>query len=189
MDVFLWIGWIISCHRGCWHSSGRPPATRYGSAWSHRLHAGGRARFTGVLPGVGGHRDDSRAQLGFVPCRDAPAGLEPVHLRHLHIHQHHVPRLALDGIDRLRGGAGDFGLGWRLVGYVGSCACCRGRPVGWRSQQDRRRPAPVPLLRPERWLMAARAGSVRPGHGARGDGRDLGAHSPLRPARRLIWAH
>jgi len=33
--------------------------------------------------------------------RQAAARLEPVHLRHLHIHQHHVIGLALDAFDRL----------------------------------------------------------------------------------------
>ena len=65
------------------------------------VHSRRHAQLAIALHGVGRHGDDPRAtHVGPAPV-DLAGGLEAVHLRHLHVHQNHVVRLPLDGVDRL----------------------------------------------------------------------------------------
>ena len=72
------------------------------------IHAGLQAHLPVALHGVGRHGDDAR------PLRSAgqraqmrARRLQPVHLRHLHVHQHHVVGLALDRLDGFQAVGGD----------------------------------------------------------------------------------
>ncbi len=77
------------------------------------VHTGGDARLAVALHGVGGHGDDPDrlgAALGRDrPGADAAGGLQTVHLRHLHVHQHEVVRELLDGLHRFDAVRGDVG--------------------------------------------------------------------------------
>jgi hypothetical protein len=69
----------------------------------------GEAVLAVALHGVGGHRDDARALAGRPALHDATRRLEAIHIRHLHVHRHHVVDLALDRLDRLEAVAGHVG--------------------------------------------------------------------------------
>jgi hypothetical protein len=64
------------------------------------VHAGGQAAFTIALHGVRGQRNDwyVPAAFGLVPS-DRRSRLEPIHLRHLHVHEDDV-ETRLTGLQR-----------------------------------------------------------------------------------------
>ena len=64
------------------------------------VHAGLEAQLALALHRVRRHRDDVRPRSR-PPLVDAPGRLEPVHLRHLDVHEHRVVGLALERLQRL----------------------------------------------------------------------------------------
>src|SRR4029434_161012 len=63
------------------------------------VHARGEALLAVALHRVRRHRHDARAIVRFTARDDAARGFEPVHLRHLNVHQHDVVDLALHAFD------------------------------------------------------------------------------------------
>ena len=66
------------------------------------VHAGGEAGLVVAAHGVGGDRHDRHAgkpRVGRAP--DPPRRLQPVHHRHLHVHEHEIVRFGLKRLERL----------------------------------------------------------------------------------------
>ena len=76
------------------------------------VHARRQAAFPVALQGVGGHGDDRGMGAGArLAGPDRGGRLEPVHLRHLHVHQHGIERRAVvQGVERLAAVADDHDL-------------------------------------------------------------------------------
>src|SRR5215472_8292975 len=73
------------------------------------VHARSQAQFAVALHGVGCHRYDARALARGPPRGDLARGLKAIHLRHLHVHQHHIVGLASDALYGLDAVAGEVG--------------------------------------------------------------------------------
>ena len=141
----------ISRSRKAWRSKTRGPAGAAGTAAGGFVgviepfvedggHGLGRDRFGNVivharletalavaLHGVGGHGDDG--DLGIGDCGSARTngrgGLETVHDRHLHVHEHQVIGNRFQGLDGLAAVA--HGVGCENPVFPG----CPGPPAGW----------------------------------------------------------
>ena len=66
------------------------------------VHAGGDTKLAVALHRIGGEGDDFWLAVGRLPGADLAGGLEPVHLRHLQIHENEIVVPALQGGNRLK---------------------------------------------------------------------------------------
>ncbi len=65
------------------------------------IHARGEAALTVAFHGMSRQRNDRQVRsAGAFFLAKCGGGFEPVHLRHLHIHQHEVKAFLLDGLER-----------------------------------------------------------------------------------------
>ncbi len=72
------------------------------------IHAGEQAELAVALEGVGGHGNDRHVPaVQPLASADGQGGLQAVHFRHLHVHQHEVELLVSHGGHRLPAIAGN----------------------------------------------------------------------------------
>ena len=72
------------------------------------VHAGGQTLLRIALHGVGGHGDDRHVGPAAVQAPDRGGRLEPVHLRHLDVHEDEIVGKIADRLDRFPAVGGDI---------------------------------------------------------------------------------